>query len=250
MSDTRFSYIAYYRQKPTSSLREQREAVVKIGNPVAEYIEKESPRGGPRPKLDEAIAHAKQIGGTLVIAKLDRLVRNARVMNALMQSGVDFIACDNPNATKRTVHILVAVADDESRLRSQRMRDVAAEKKARGELLGSARPEHWAGREHRRGWKKAVKAASEKRSTEAAGRYQYLMPEIRRQREEGRSLAEIVEWLNNNGHLTTAMKPFTQTAVWRIIKRYLGEEYLGPIKSKDHPLAHVVAGNSEGALRV
>ena len=59
------------------------------------------------------------------------------------------------------------------------------------------------------------------------------MPEIKARRERGETLPEIVEWLNQQGHTTTAGKPFTQTAVWRLIDRYLGKEWLGNIKKRN-----------------
>jgi hypothetical protein len=43
-------------------------------------------------------------------AKLDRLSRNLAFIAALMESGVEFVAIDNPHANKLTVHILAAVA--------------------------------------------------------------------------------------------------------------------------------------------
>jgi DNA invertase Pin-like site-specific DNA recombinase len=238
-------YVAYYRTKkpksPNFNLDAQRQAAEKVGPMMAEFIERETRRAGPRPEFTKAVEYAKQEGAILVIPKLDRLSRNPSITNLLMESGIEFICLDQPTTNRNTIHILAAVADDEMRERTRRVKDAFAKQKAQGVKLGSARPEHWKGREHKRGWKKAVKVAAEKREQVAKNAYQYLMPTIRQMREEGKSLAEIVEWLNNNGHRTTALKPFTQTAVWRIIKRYLGDEYLGPIKSKDHPLAHVVA---------
>ena len=58
------------------------------------------------------------------------------------------------------------------------------------------------------------------------------MPEIKARRERGETLPEIMDWLNQQGHKTTAGKPFTQTAVWRLIDRYLGKEWLGNIKKR------------------
>ena len=58
------------------------------------------------------------------------------------------------------------------------------------------------------------------------------MPEIKARRERGETLPEIVDWLNQQGHTTTAGKPFTQTAVWRLISRHLGKEWLGNNKRK------------------
>jgi hypothetical protein len=39
------------------------------------------------------------------VAKLDRLARNVAFTAALMESKVDFVACDNPHANKFTIHI-------------------------------------------------------------------------------------------------------------------------------------------------
>ena len=46
---------------------------------------------------------------------------------------------------------------------------------------------------------------------------------MKRLREEGKTVAEVAEWLNDQGFLTTAKKPFTVTAVWRILSRYFPE---------------------------
>ena len=86
-----------------------------------------------------AIAHAKRAKATLVIAKLDRLARNVHFLSGLMESGVTFVACDNPSANRLTVHILAAVADDEARRISERTKAALAAYKARGGVLGGAR---------------------------------------------------------------------------------------------------------------
>ena len=55
-----------------------------------------------------------------MVAKLDRLARNVAFTSALMESGVDFVCCDNPHANRLTIHILAAVAEDEARRISER----------------------------------------------------------------------------------------------------------------------------------
>jgi DNA invertase Pin-like site-specific DNA recombinase len=83
-----------------------------------------------RPKLVAAVEHALEVDGTLVIAKLDRLVRSTAVMEYLKASRVKFVACDNPHANELTIDILVAVAANEARMIAARTRDALAAYKA------------------------------------------------------------------------------------------------------------------------
>jgi DNA invertase Pin-like site-specific DNA recombinase len=75
----------------------------------------------------------------LVIAKLDRLARNVSFVSALMDAGVEFVACDFPQANRLTIHILAAVAENETRLISERTKAALAAAKARGTVLGGFR---------------------------------------------------------------------------------------------------------------
>ncbi len=73
-----------------------------------------------RPRLKDALQLCKATGATLVVAKLDRLARNVAFLSAMLEAGVEFIACDNPTANRLTVHILAAVAEAEANLRLMR----------------------------------------------------------------------------------------------------------------------------------
>jgi DNA invertase Pin-like site-specific DNA recombinase len=84
-----------------------------------------------------AIKLAKETESTLVIAKLDRLSRNLLFITALMESGVDFVACDMPTANKFTIHIFAALAEQEAYMISQRTKAALAELKKKGKKLGS-----------------------------------------------------------------------------------------------------------------
>ena len=55
----------------------------------------------------------------------------------LMESGVEFVAVDNPHANKLTVHILAAVAQHERELISERTKAALAVAKKRGKRLGN-----------------------------------------------------------------------------------------------------------------
>jgi DNA invertase Pin-like site-specific DNA recombinase len=104
---------------------------------AAEFVEVESgKRSDNRPELTGALAACRKLKAKLVIAKLDRLSRNVAFIAALMDSGVEFKACDNPHATRLTLHILAAVAEHERLMISQRTKAALAAAKARGKKLG------------------------------------------------------------------------------------------------------------------
>jgi DNA invertase Pin-like site-specific DNA recombinase len=146
-------FIAYYRVSTARQgrsglgLEAQRKAVADHLNGgawelVAEFTEVESGKRNDRPELARALDLCRKQKATLVIAKLDRLARNVHFISGLMQSGVDFVAVDMPQANRLTVHILAAVAEHERDMIAARTKAALAAAKARGKLLG------WANRAH------------------------------------------------------------------------------------------------------
>src|SRR5262249_57320851 len=81
----------------------------------------------------------RQYGAKLVIAKLDRLSRDAHFLLGLEKAGVDFVAADMPNANRLTVHIMAMVAQEERRMISERTKAALAAARARGVKLGGYR---------------------------------------------------------------------------------------------------------------
>jgi DNA invertase Pin-like site-specific DNA recombinase len=141
-------FVAYYRVstdrqgKSGLGLDAQREAVENYLNGgrwtlVDEFTEIESGKRNDRPELQRAFAACKKQKAKLVIAKLDRLSRNLAFIATLMDSGVEFIAVDNPHANKLTVHILAAVAQHEREIISARTSAALKAAKARGKRLGN-----------------------------------------------------------------------------------------------------------------
>lgn len=142
-------YIAYYRvstQKQGKSglgLEAQRQAVESfIGEvPAQEYVEVESGRKSSRPKLLEAIEAANKQKATLVVAKLDRLARNARFLLGIVESNIDVLFCDLPDLQpgpmgKFFLTMMAAVAELESGMISQRTKAAMAVAKQNGVKFG------------------------------------------------------------------------------------------------------------------
>lgn len=106
-------------------------------NIVAEYVEVESGTKNDRPELTKALKHARVTGSRLVIAKMDRLSRNAAFLLTLKDSGVDFVAADMPDATPLTVGIMAVIAQAEAKAISDRTKAAMQAAKARGQTFGN-----------------------------------------------------------------------------------------------------------------
>jgi DNA invertase Pin-like site-specific DNA recombinase len=148
------THVAYYRvstQRQGQSglgLEAQQEAVRRLigGPPELEFTEIESGRKTDRPQLAAAIAKAKDAGAVLIVAKLDRLARDVRMILSIVDSGVrvrfvDLPDIDTATATGRLIlTVMASLAEFEAKRISERTKDALQAKKARGEKLGSPDP--------------------------------------------------------------------------------------------------------------
>lgn len=144
------SFVPYYRVSTARQgrsglgLEAQRQAVTDFLNGgnwkiVAEFTEIESGKNTDRPELERALQACRLYGAKLVIAKIDRLSRDAHFLLGLEKAGVDFIAADMPAANRLTVGIMAMVADEERRMISARTKAALAAAKKRGVKLGGFR---------------------------------------------------------------------------------------------------------------
>lgn len=191
---------------------------------VAEYVEVESGKKAARPELAKALARCRASKATLVVAKLDRLSRNVAFLSNLMESGADFVACDNPTATRFTVHILAAVAEQEAKAISERTKVALAAAKRRGVRLGSSRPGHWRGREERRlaGARRGMKRAAEVRTQAARQHNSMAVAEALRLRKTGMSWMDVAAELNARGLVTRRGNQWSKSSVFMAVKAAAG----------------------------
>ena len=80
--------------------------------------------------------HARLTGATLLIAKLDRLSRDAHFLLGLQKAGVRFVAADMPEANEMVVGLMAVIAQAERKMISQRTQAALAEARKRVAVTG------------------------------------------------------------------------------------------------------------------
>jgi DNA invertase Pin-like site-specific DNA recombinase len=217
------TFVAYYRVSTEKQGRSglgldaQRKAVEDYLNGgkwdlAAEFTEIESGKNSDRPALAKALQACRVYGARLVIAKLDRLSRDAHFLLGLEKAGVDFVAADMPHANRLTVGIMAMVADEERRMISARTRAALAEAKKRGKKLGGFRgkvitPE-------------ARAASLRTRQERSQAKARDLVPIIEELKAAGAiSLRQIAAGLNAKGIKTARGGEWSAGQVQRLIER-------------------------------
>src|SRR3712207_5135201 len=213
-------FVSYFRVSTSRQGRSglgldaQREAVTAYLNGgnwtvLADFVEVESGRKSDRHELAKAMDLCRLTGATLIIAKLDRLARDAHFLLGLQKAGVEFVACDMPTANRLTIGIMALVAEEEARAISARTKAALAAAKARGAVLGG-----W------RGGKKVdcalgAQAMRAKADAFAAG----VAPMLRQMRGEGLSLRQVAARLAEKGVKTPRGGVWTAAAVRNVLAR-------------------------------
>jgi DNA invertase Pin-like site-specific DNA recombinase len=201
-------------------LEAQREAVASYLNGgrwslVQEVVEVESGKRNDRPAIAEALRLCRLHRATLIIAKLDRLARNVHFISSLMESGVEFVAVDFPEANRLTVHILAAVAEYEASMISARTKAALGAAKARGVKLGGQR----GSLDRMKGMASKGNAASASvRRAASAKRNEDLLPVIEDLRAAGLSTPQqIADGLNDRGITAARGGSWSAVQVRRVV---------------------------------
>lgn len=217
-------YVAYLRvstQKQGYSglgLEAQREIIekhLKDKKPIAEFVEVESGRHNDRPKLKEALELCRKTGANLIVAKMDRLSRNVAFTSQLLESDVEIVFCDFPQANKMMIHIVSAIAQYEAELTATRTRQALQAKKSRGCKLGN--PEHLMDKHE-----EAIEASNKtnRKKAHENPNNKRAVALLRSLVKQGLSLQQMADTLNDEGFQTSKGYKFQPTTVQRLIKRY------------------------------
>ena len=217
-------YVAYLRvstQKQGYSglgLEAQREIIHNYLHdkiPISEYVEVESGRKSDRPKLKEALSQCRKEGAILIVAKLDRLARSVSFLSSLLESDVEIVFCDFPQANKMVLHIISAISQYEAELTAARTKAALQAKKARGFRLGN--PEHLLDK-HEEAIQNSIKTCKAKAGSNPNNKRAIAL--LRTLVKEEHTYQEMAEILNREGFVSSQGCSFTKSTVYKLIKRY------------------------------
>jgi DNA invertase Pin-like site-specific DNA recombinase len=205
-------------------------AVQRGFNVLAEFTEVESGKDAHRPELAKALHYARLTGSILVIAKLDRLSRNAAFLLTLRDSGIRFIAADIPDANDLTIGLLAVIAQAEREAISTRTKEALGAIKARLAAEGSYtsprsnktifRLGNPNGAAPLRRGRNAAEAAAAARKRLFDKRVRDLKPIIVAARGDGAATyQQIADYLNARGIITARNRRWHPSSVRNVLKR-------------------------------
>jgi DNA invertase Pin-like site-specific DNA recombinase len=180
------------------------------GLELASFTEVESGKVNERPQLAAALRRCRQTRATLLVAKLDRLSRNAAFLLNLRDSGVRFVAADLPDMNETVVGILAVIAQHERQAISDRTRAALAAAKRRGVRLGNP---HLSA-----GTKATAKVATHAAQMVAKSRAEELRQDVMEARAQGcTSLRQLADYLNGLGVQTPRGGTWAAASVSRLL---------------------------------
>ena len=149
------------------------------------------------------------------MAKLDRLARNVSFLSSLLESDVEIVFCDFPQANKMVLHILSAISQYEAELTASRTRQALKAKKQRGFKLGN--PEHLLDK-HEQASRNSTRTIKEKAVINPNNKRAVAM--LRTLTGKNATYQEMAEFLNEQGFTTSRGCCFSKSTVYKLVKRY------------------------------
>lgn len=217
------TFVAYLRQSTMKQqvsglgVEAQREIIknhLKDNPLITEFVETESGKKSNRPKLMEALALCRKTNSVLIVAKLDRLSRNVAFTSKLLESDVEIVFCDFPQANRLILHIISSIAEYEANLISQRTKQSLQAKKARGIKLGKS--ENLMNK-----FEQAISnsAKTNKAKAESNPNNMRAIALLRSLVLQGKSLSEMTNLLNEQGFVTSKGCKFQIVQVKRLLTK-------------------------------
>jgi DNA invertase Pin-like site-specific DNA recombinase len=216
-------YVAYYRVSTDRQGRSglgldaQKRAVDDFlratgGTLHAEFVEVQSGGDNARAKLAEALKLCKLTRSTLLIAKLDRLSRNAAFLMTLQESHTRFLAVDMPDANECVVGLMAVMAQAERKAISDRTTAALAAAKRRGVKLGNPKLQA--------GTARTARIATMAASKAAKARAEELRELVTDARSKGCStLLAVADHLNGLGIGTARGGKWVAASVARLVRQ-------------------------------
>lgn len=179
---------------------------------LSTFAEVDSGAKTDRVELQKALRECRLTGATLLIAKLDRLSRCKRFLFELMDSSVEFVCADMPEANHFTVSLMACLADYERQMISERTRAaMKVAKEERGVKFGNPKI-------HELSPKGSHLLATKARVENAKQRNEQVREVISEMfPDEKPSLRVIAAELNNAGYTTTRGKQWQPMSVKRVL---------------------------------
>jgi len=208
-------YVAYYRVSTKAQgqsglgLEAQQHLVAPYSDDIIHsFTEVESGKVDNRPQLAAALELCRDTGASILIAKIDRLSRDAAFLLTLRKAGVDIVAADMPNAGTLEFGVRAVVAQHEREEISRRTKQALAAAKARGVKLGSPDPQA------------GGRASGAARRAKTANIADKALPIITALRDAGSSLRACAQRLNEAGIPTATGKSWHASTVRNLEKEY------------------------------
>ena len=216
-------FVAYHRVSTAKQgrsglgLEAQRAAVLQYltggsWDLIGEYTEVESGKNTERPELQKALEFAELTNATLIVAKLDRLSRDAEFLHRLLKHRVRICFADMPFADAVIIGVMASLAQWEREQISKRTKAALSVARARGRNVGGDRG-NLAGV-----YRKGLLRSLESRQEASTARADKVRPHIEQAKAEGHSsLREIAGYLNAKGITTSRGKSWQASQVKRVL---------------------------------
>lgn len=217
---TFISYLRVSTQKQGNSglgLKGQKEMItnyLKGQEPIAEFIEVESGKKNDRPKLTEALELCKKTSSILIVAKLDRLSRNVAFTSKLLESGIEIVFTDMPDANRLVLHIISSISEYELSLIKTRTKQALEQKK---KVMKLGKPDNLMNN-HKENVRKSNETNREKARNNPHNKRAAAM--LRTFVGKEMSLTDMTRELNEAGFTTSRGNRFSPWTVSLLLKRY------------------------------